>query len=113
MCLSLLTLETTLRFLRSRFFSILIAALVLVGYSEVVRGFCSHECAEAEVSEAGEGHSDDQDCQCVCHQSFPHERSAPPALVGRLFEADLVFAEIADSPPDAVPLGIDHPPQIA
>ncbi|MDQ3621820.1 MAG: hypothetical protein M3463_04925 [Verrucomicrobiota bacterium] len=100
--------------LRSRIFSILVVALLFAGYSEFVLGCCDHEPAAA-VSEPGEpshSHSDEQGCHCVCHQTFVNDLTSP-ALIGRLLEAELVFAELADVPPDAIPLGIDHPPQIA
>ncbi len=53
------------------------------------------------------------DCQCLCHVILT------PLTTGPLWVADAVFvpadfvAQKNEFPPDAVPLGIDHPPQIA
>lgn len=119
----LLVLVPTLRLLRSKLFSLLVVALVLGGYTEVLRGLCSHEpsVAAAAVESAAmetphsHSHPDHQEgeaCQCICHSSFVNEQSAKPFAPAVLALLSLV-SERADRPPDSVPLGIDYPPQLA
>jgi hypothetical protein len=52
-------------------------------------------------------------CQCLCHQIFTIQMAAPASIpCDAPRNADyLVLRD--EFPPDAVPLGIDHPPQIA
>src|SRR6266481_8109890 len=107
-----LILAAALHLFRSRFFSLLIAALMLAGYSEVVHGFCRHHAAEIEEedgpaspdSDGGHGHA----CDCISHQTFVNEQPTAP------FEPVLrsmlsVILDRADRPLDALPVGIDYP----
>src|SRR5215210_6664902 len=111
-----LFVAATLHLLRSRFFSILIATLVLTGYSEVLRGSCSHEPIAAASAAGQLAHSDsDFDrgdahaCYCICHQSLTIDTSAAPFEPVLLTVLSSVW-ERAGNPPDAVPLGIGYPP---
>ncbi len=110
-----------MRLLRSRLFAILIAALVLAGFGVSLFGSCDDE-KQVVVAAAGSGggepapsssHSGDHTCACLCHQILVIEQLNAPAVAGAVSDAVLVFAELADIPPDAIPLGIDHPPQLA
>lgn len=114
----------TLRLLRSKLFSLLVVVLTLVGFSEVLRGLCSHVpltatvAAESAVAEASDSHShspsDHQEgeaCHCICHSSFVNEQSAARFEPVLLTVLSLVL-ERADHPQDSVPLGIDYPPQL-
>jgi len=103
----------------------LVVVLTLVGYSEVLRGFCSLEpstasvAAESAVAETSDSHShshsdhsEGEPCRCICHSSFVNEQSAARFEPVLLTVLSLVL-ERADHPPDSVPLGIDYPPQLA
>ena len=100
-------------FLRTRVFSILIALLTLGG--------CGYElyahAAPRHEETAEHQHSDSEEnggCHhCTCHCSPPMMQNVervvafqPPTFVG-------YAATRAEFLPDAVPVGIDHPPQLA
>jgi hypothetical protein len=58
-------------------------------------------------------HGGGDHCQCVCHQPISSATTAGLLLEG---SAAPVVAQIVDPsrfPPDALPAGIDHPPQLA
>jgi hypothetical protein len=112
-----------LHLFRSNFFRILIAVLVLVGYSEVVRGGCDDVQAEKAGTQVGEvashthsdgdsSHDDGDACVCICHQTFTHEALVQPT-VPMPISVLLPLLERAAFPPDTDPLGIDYPPQLA
>lgn len=93
-------------------------ALLFLGViAERAFGDCAPVSAQ-KVSESGIGHSkpahsdDEHACHCVCHHAFVSEhvrlKVTAAKLLVFLFEPDRV-----DFPPDAIPLGIDHPPQLA
>lgn len=92
--------------------------MVLVGYSDVLRGVCSHESAdEASSMVSGPSHSDadhcdGNECHCFCHQSFLDEGTVNPLRTTRLSVVSLV-SERAERPPETIRLGIDYPPQQA
>lgn len=98
--------------LRANLFCILIAAIVFAGYAAELCGACD-DLKPAAVSESQHKDTGDHTCQCLCHQIFVQERNNAPVVVGELVESGVVFPELADIPPDTIPLGIDHPPQLA
>lgn len=104
-------LLATLHLLRSNLFCILVAAIIFAGYGAALSGACD-DLKPTAVSESQKD-AGDHSCQCLCHQIFVQERIKSPGVVGGLEEAGLVFPELADIPPDAIPFGIDHPPQLA
>lgn len=88
------------------------------GYSVACDAACDGR-AEMVVSavsaEAGgsDGSAGDQECECECHdnlsviaQEFAGSWRVPPNPV-------MWLSHTCDRPPDGLPLGIDHPPQLA
>jgi hypothetical protein len=100
-------------FLRSSLLISLVSLLVLTGYANEIFCDCQDEHRQ-EMTEHGKSDpSKGDDCQCICHQVFSNVSSAPMQTVA-LFCAVQMLARLTDEfPPDAVPLGIDHPPQLA
>lgn len=107
-----LTVVTILHLLRARIPAIIIAAIVSLCYAESAFGCCDDVKAPAAVAQSG-ADGGDHVCQCLCHQFFPNESISSPVVISKLAEPVLVFRELADIPPDPIPLGIDHPPQLA
>ena len=91
----------------------MIGALLCTGYSAFEGSCCEHETTMVSHDSGVPSHEDDHGCQCVCHQTLVADHALLRQLVARTSDAEVVFAEVADLPPDAVPLGIEHPPQIA
>ncbi len=98
----------------------IVSLFVLTGFGVDVFGECcgSHGPAETEHSGcAPDDHDQAPDkgdgCQCICHVVLT------TLTAGTLWAADAAFVPTGflshtdEFPPDAVPLGIDHPPQIA
>ncbi len=105
-------------FLRSILFAAIVSLLVLTGYgSDVLDYGCAGE--KQDQTSHSQQHSGKtaplkkDDCQCLCHQIYAPHTAAPV----RVAPASLTPAELAahadEFPPDAVPLGIDYPPQFA
>lgn len=106
------------RFLRSSFLVAIISLLVFAGYGFGFMGDCCS--AKQQGQEQGgayflaQHHPGESDhCHCVCHQ-------ITPLVVVELERTVTVRLGASDSlvlpdevPPDAVPLGIEHPPQLA
>ena len=73
---------------------------------------CTHH-VEAEMDHGGKAAGKSDDCQCLCHQVISHLTGAPVrAVVGALVPMMLTMAP-DEFPPDAVPIGIEVPPQLA
>lgn len=99
--------------LRSSLFISIVSLLLLTGYASEV--FCGcHDEHHLEMAEHGESApAEGDDCKCVCHQAVS-DFSGPPVQTEAVFRTVRAVVRHADEfPPDAVPLGIDHPPQIA
>ena len=96
----------------------IVSVFVLTACAVDVLGDCCarDESAQAEHCDCTPGEQapdSGDDCQCFCHVVLP------PVMTGPVWVADAVFVltdfvvQTDEFPPDAVPLGIDHPPQIA
>ena len=102
-----------LKFLRSKLLIVIVSVFVLTGYAHAVMSRC---CANEKQEQVGHGKSApaaDDGCQCLCHKIFSNVSATPvrlPILVLVLQEVRLTADEF---PPDAVPRGIDYPPQLA
>jgi hypothetical protein len=107
-----------LKFLRSILFAAFVSLLVVTGYGV---GLLDNCCHHLEVSQAGcDSSAPDQkapgqtnDCHCLCHEILSPVTTEPVRATGALLVL-LDFVTHADEyPPDAVPRGIDYPPQLA
>ncbi len=103
----------TVSFLRTRVFAILFALLTLGGYGYEI---CAHAMPEPESSVEHQ-HSLPSD-QGACHHCTCHCSPTVMANVERLLtiQPRMLAGYAVDRgqfAPDAVPIGIDHPPQLA
>ena len=99
--------------LRSNLLIAIVSLFVLTGYGlEVFGECCSHRegQGQAEHHEKAPGQGDD--CQCLCHQIISPIATEPLAVAVAVFTLGNLVAHADEFPPDAVPLGIEHPPQI-
>ena len=104
-------------FLRSSLFIAIVSLSVLAGYGYDLLGDCCRdgiaqqtECLKDAPNHKAPGVGND--CQCLCHQVISHLTSEPPRIA-RAIRVPTIFAREADEfPPDSVPVGIDHPPQL-
>ncbi len=95
-----------------------VALLVAAGYGWSLSGQCclgerGAQTAQIEGAYSDESPAQDDGCQCVCHQIVFHgavEIVKVAGLVRLSEDAPAVADEVA---PDALPLGIEHPPQVA
>ena len=102
-----------LKVLRSSLFISILSLLILTGYASGI--FCDcHDGPQQEMTGHGKSApATGDDCQCLCHQMVS-DVSGLPVQLGAVLCVVLETVQHADQfPPDAVPLGIDHPPQIA
>jgi hypothetical protein len=102
-----------LKFLRSSLLISLVSLLVLSGYASEL--FCNcHDEHRQEMTEHGKsGPAKGDDCKCICHQAVSNVSSAPMQTGAMHCTVQAVVRHVDEFPPDAVPLGIDHPPQLA
>lgn len=107
-----------LSFLRSSIFLALLSLFVLTAYGSEVLGDCCHQAQQEQLQngEPGDGSAPaggTAGCECSCHTGFAAplvERMGAPAVEPGVRERFVIRDEI---PPETVPLGIDHPPQLA
>ena len=108
--------------LRSNFFIAIVSLWVLSGYGIVLLGDCcdhhehaqvQHETGAGSPAQGDQDSGDGDDCQCVCHIVTTALMLEPVWAADAAFvETDLLVPR-DDSPPDAMPRGIDYPPQLA
>ena len=108
--------------LRSSFFIAIVSLWVLSGYGIALLGDCcdhhrdaqGQQEVENENSAPDDQHDGDGDgCQCICHTVTTVLTLEPVWATDAAFvETDFV-APRDDTPPDAMPRGIDYPPQLA
>jgi hypothetical protein len=99
--------------LRSSLLISLVSLLVFSGYASEFFCDCHHEHGQ-EMTEHGQPSPANGDgCQCVCHQAVSDVLIAPPQTEAAVCTVQAVIRHADEFPPDAVPLGIEHPPQIA
>lgn len=107
-----------LRQLRSNLFIAIVSLFVLTGYGvDLFGGCCSHqEQAQVERGKAAPKNPSPENsngCQCLCHQITIPLTPEPVRLVHAVFVETDFAAQRDEFPPDAVPLSIDYPPQLA
>ena len=98
----------------------LVAVLALGGYA-VGQVECCHseKTSHGEKTSQGESHHDstnataDDGCRCVCHVGDIFHPTAPLSVGQKLISVTVYSLHWGAFPPDAVPLGIDYPPQLA
>jgi hypothetical protein len=103
--------------LRSSLFIAIVSLFVLTGYAHgVVGDCCAHEKQQTQSARTAPGKDSPQesdDCQCLCHQVISHFTGDPvPVAAGTLVPMTRKMHP-DEFPPDAVPVGIDVPPQLA
>ena len=111
-------MQLVLNLFRSSLFIAIVSLLVLTGYGFDLFGDC---CGHREPGQAEHGKSAPNDqtpgsgdgCQCVCHQIITPLMSEPLRIVDAVLVASDFVAHADEFPPDAVPRGIDYPPQLA
>jgi len=105
-------------FLRSSFLLPFVCLLVLTGYTVQLFDDCCESRASAKVEQVKASKEQKQPdeshhCECLCHQIFTASGSTSVTVT----RADLVAVELLvcvnEFPPDALPLGIDYPPQLS
>lgn len=108
-----------LRFLRSSLFVAIVSLFVATGYGRDVLDYHCHDGRpEQSHTEEGDHHGekagdDGGGCQCLCHQMFT-THAAEAVRVGCVAVVSTEFVGSAvEFPPEALPVGIDHPPQLA
>jgi len=102
-----------LKILRSSLLISLVSLLVLTGYASEMFCDCDDEHRH-EMTEHGESvPAEGDDCQCICHQSVSNLSGASVQAGAVLCAVQSAVRHADEFPPDAVPRGIDHPPQLA
>jgi hypothetical protein len=99
--------------LRAQLLIAIVSLLVLAGYGQRVFGECctrSHD-GHAEHGEKAPGKSDD--CQCVCHAPASALAAEPVRAIAAPVSIGDVLPHADEFPPEVMPVGIDHPPQLA
>ena len=99
--------------LRSSLFIAIVSLFVLTGYARDVFGECRAHHAEARTEHGGKTSGKPDDCQCLCHQIISPLTPEPVGAVAAVQLPETFLAHPDEFPPDAVPRGIDVPPQLA
>ena len=101
-------------FLRSSLFIAIVSLLVLTGYGlDALGDCCAHHEPQGSAEHGENAPGTGDDCQCLCHQAISPFAVESVRLADRVFMPATFLALAEEFPPDAVPLGIDHPPQLA
>ena len=102
-----------MKFLRSKILIVIASVFILAGYTHAVMDRC---CEEKQTERASHGKSapvQDDGCQCLCHKIFSNVSPTPVRLPVLALVLQTVRWPAGEFPPDAVPVGIDYPPQLA
>ena len=94
------------------------SCLLLAGYGFDLLGECCEQVKQTQVeggklTPTNQNSAEGQDCQCVCHHAVPPISMSPSDLVFGAFVVGEAFPLLDEIPPDAVPFGIEYPPQLA
>ena len=104
-------------FLPSHLFIAIVSLFVVTGYAWDVLDYNCEDESPAQVDHA-KGHSGEKAPQqqnygkCICHQIFTGPELNPMRVAPRVETPTDCVAHADEFPPDAVPLGIDYPPQL-
>ena len=99
--------------LRSHLFIAIVSLFVLTGYGYDLFGDCCAREKQVQTQSGKTAPGKADDCQCICHQIISHSSEEPVRVVAVLIVTSEFVAHPDEFPPDAVPLGIDYPPQLA
>ena len=105
-------------FFRSNLVIAIVSLFVLTGYScDVLDYGCEwqkqEKTAQGKPSSGKNAPAKNDDSQCLCHQIYIAHVAQPLRVVPAILTPADFVAHADEFPPDAVPLGIDYPPQIA
>ena len=105
-------------FLRSSLCIAIVSLFVLTGYAWDVLDYCCEHENQVQVDHA-KHHSGKKapeqknDCKCICHQVFSGSEVESVRVAPRVQTPMDFIGHAEEFPPDAVPPGIDYPPQLA
>ena len=102
-----------LKALRSTLLIAIVSLFVLTGYARAVMDKC---CAMEQTERAAHDGSvpvEEHGCSCLCHQVFSNVFAMPVRLPAVVLVLQAVRLPADEFPPDAVPPGIDVPPQLS
>ena len=102
---------------RSSIFVAFVSLFILTGYGLDVLDYCCENDGREEVSHKDQLNKGNPvkkgECQCICHQTFIGRFSEPVRSVPFALRA-IEYLDPADEiAPDAMPLGIEYPPQLS
>ena len=103
--------------LRSSLLLAFVYLFVLTGYSAQAFGLCcergtGERTQQAEASSQKQAPADSHDCLCICHQIVADPAQKPlPIIAASVLSVETLTCG-NQYPPDALPLGIDYPPQL-
>jgi hypothetical protein len=101
-------------FFRSTLLGVIVSLVLCTGYADDLVGACCPHDHHMETDDHGSRGSGDSDaCQCICHQAISVCTVQAIRVAAVVVKASGFLPEANEFPPDAIPLGIDHPPQIA
>ncbi len=112
-------LGTRLKFLRSKLFIAIVSLFVLTGYGFDVLDYNCDDTNQVQMDHAkGQPgkkapRQQNEGGKCICHQIFTGVEVQGLSVVPRMFAPADYVGHTDEFPPDAVPLGIDYPPQLA
>lgn len=103
---------------RSSLFIAVVSLFVLTGFGYDVFGDCcgDHPAKQTEHAKSvtqKQAPSSGNDCHCLCHQVISHFTGEPVRVAAAILVPATFVPHADEFPPDAVPVGIDHPPQLA
>lgn len=105
-------------FLRSNLILLIVSLFVLTGYVHGILGDCcghdkQRQTQSTKTAPGKKAPQKSDNCQCLCHQVISHGNFEPVRAVAGALVAMAVRMLLDEIPPDAVPVGIDYPPQLA
>ena len=105
-------------YLRSSLFIAIVSLFVLTGYAWDVLDYCCEDESQVQVDHA-KSHSGKKapekknSWKCICHQIFSGPEVELVRVDPRVPTPTDYIGHPDEAPPEAVPLGIDYPPQLA
>jgi hypothetical protein len=112
-----LSVRPLVSLLRSSLFIAIVSLFVLTGFAHGVFGdCCEHDKQQTQSAKTAPDKKAPQksdDCRCLCHQVISHLTVDPVRVVAGELVPMALRMHANEFPPDAVPLGIDVPPQLA
>jgi hypothetical protein len=105
-------------FFRSSLCLAIVSLFVLTGYAHGVLGDCCEhdqpqQAPSATTAPGQEVPQQSDDCQCWCHQVISHFTVDPVRVAAEALVPITLKMHPDEFPPDAVPVGIEVPPQLA